>query len=127
MSLKNKMHHIRDGVCHDPHAVLGMHENSELEKVIRVYQPDAKAVSVTLMESGKQLELSPAKVSGFWTVTFTSESFEKYEVHVKYPDGNTFDYIHPYQFMPCITEEDTYLFRERRPSFHLRKTRCAHL
>ncbi len=110
MNLKNRMHDIRDGICHDPHAVLGMHENSRLEKVIRVYQPEAVGVSVTLSESGKRLELSPAEVKGFWSVAFKSESFEQYEVHAEYPDGNRDDYVHPYQFMPCITEEDAYLF-----------------
>ncbi|MDZ7820973.1 MAG: hypothetical protein U5N26_03670 [Candidatus Marinimicrobia bacterium] len=110
MNLKNRMHDIRDGICHDPHAVLGMHENSRLEKVIRVYQPEAVGVSVTLSESGKRLDLSPAEVDGFWSVAFKSESFEQYEVHAEYPDGNRDDYVHPYQFMPRITEEDAYLF-----------------
>jgi 1,4-alpha-glucan branching enzyme len=110
MSLKNNMRKIYDGVCHDPHSVLGMHENSDLEKIVRVFQPDAKAVSITLMDSKRKLKLEPEGPDGFWFVTFESEAFEKYEVHAKYADGNTFDYIHPYQFMPHITEEDAYLF-----------------
>ncbi|MCK4813276.1 MAG: 1,4-alpha-glucan branching enzyme, partial [Candidatus Marinimicrobia bacterium] len=110
MSIKSNLRKIRDGVCHDPHSVLGMHENSTLEKVVRVFQPEATTVSITLLESKKKYKLSPMDVRGFWDVTFTSEAFEKYKVHVKYSDGNTFTYIHPYQFMPGITEEDAYLF-----------------
>lgn len=110
MSLKNNMRKIYDGVCHDPHAVLGMHENSDLEKVVRVFQPDATAVSITLMDSKKKLDLEKIEPEGFWAVSFKSEHFEKYEVHVDFPDGNAYDYIHPYQFMPKINEEDAYLF-----------------
>lgn len=110
MSIENSMRKIYDGVCHDPHAVLGMHENSDLEKVVRVFQPDANAVSITLLDSKKKLKLKPLNPEGFWQTTFKDDAFEKYEVHVEYPDGNSFDYIHPYQFMPVINEEDTYLF-----------------
>jgi len=110
MSLKNIMRKIYDGNCHDPHAILGMHENKDLEKVVRVFQPEATAVSITLLTSKKKLKLEHADLDGFWDVTFTSEAFEKYEIHVEYADGNKFDYIHPYQFMPHINEEDAYLF-----------------
>ena len=110
MNLKNNLRKIYDGVCHDPHSVLGMHENSDLEKVVRVFQPEATAVSITLSESKKKLKLKAMDLDGFWSVTFKSEAFEKYDVHVEYADGNTYDYIHPYQFMPNITEEDAYLF-----------------
>ncbi|MCD6446911.1 MAG: 1,4-alpha-glucan branching protein GlgB [Candidatus Marinimicrobia bacterium] len=110
MSLKNNMRKIYDGICHDPHAVLGMHENKDLEKVVRVFQPEATTVSITLLTSKKKLKLEHADLDGFWDVTFTSEAFEKYEVHVEYADENKFDYIHPYQFMPHINEEDAYLF-----------------
>ena len=110
MTLKKMMRDIRDGVCHDPHAVLGMHENNKLEKTIRVYQPEALGVTVTLLESKGELDLTPAEVEGFWSAVFQSESFEKYEVHVKYKNGNSYDYIHPYQFMPALNEEDLYLF-----------------
>lgn len=110
MGLKNNMRKIYDGVCHDPHAVLGMHENEDLEKVVRVFQPDATAVSITLLDSKRKLDLEQINKEGFWAVTFESEAFEKYEVHVDFPDGEVHDYIHPYQFMPMITEEDAYLF-----------------
>ncbi len=110
MPLKSKMKNIFDGLYHDPHAVLGMHEDENLNKVVRVFQPDAKAVSITLLTSNKTLEMEPGEYVGFWTVSFKSESFERYEVHVLYADENTFDYIHPYQFMPLLTEEDAFLF-----------------
>ncbi len=110
MSLKKNMCNIRDGICHDPHAVLGMHENRSLEKIVRIYQPNAKVVSITMLESRKTYDLAPAEVEGFWAVTFISEAFEKYEVFVEYMDGNTYSYIHPYQFTPVISEEDAYLF-----------------
>ncbi|MEA3392374.1 MAG: 1,4-alpha-glucan branching enzyme, partial [Candidatus Marinimicrobia bacterium] len=110
MSLKNNMRKIYDGICHDPHSVLGMHENKDLEKVVRVFQPEATAVSITLLDSKKKYKLEHGDLDGFWDVTFTSEAFEKYEVHVEYADKNKFDYIHPYQFMPHINEEDAYLF-----------------
>ncbi|MCK4530927.1 MAG: hypothetical protein KAU44_07090, partial [Candidatus Marinimicrobia bacterium] len=83
MSLKNNMRKIYDGICHDPHSVLGMHENKDLEKVVRVFQPEATAVSITLLTSKKKLKLEHADLDGFWDVTFTSEAFEKYEVHVE--------------------------------------------
>lgn len=110
MTLKKRMQELREGICHDPHAILGMHEDNQLEKTIRVYQPDAVRVSVLLLESRRELELVPAEVDGFWSLVFESESFEKYEVRVDYKNGDTFQYIHPYQFMPAITEEDAYLF-----------------
>lgn len=110
MSLKSKMKDIADGMCHDPHAILGMHEDKDLKKIVRVFQPDAKAVSITLLTSKKTLEMVPDEYVGFWIVSFNSESFEKYEIHVLYSDDNTFTYIHPYQFMPLLTEEDAYLF-----------------
>ncbi|MFA7630161.1 MAG: 1,4-alpha-glucan branching protein GlgB [Candidatus Neomarinimicrobiota bacterium] len=110
MKLETRMRELRDGICHDPHAILGMHENSQLEKTIRVYQPDALSVSAVLLGSGREIPLLPAKVEGFWYAVFESESFEKYEVRVLYKNNDTYNYIHPYQFMPVITEEDAYLF-----------------
>lgn len=104
------MRKIYDGICHDPHSVLGMHENSDLEKVVRVFQPDAVSVSITLLDSKKKLKMKQLNPEGFWEVAFRSEAFEKYEVHAEYQDGNVYDYIHPYQFMPVINEEDAYLF-----------------
>jgi hypothetical protein len=38
------LHKISNGEYYDPHSVLGIHENSSLEKVIRVFQQNAKSV-----------------------------------------------------------------------------------
>lgn len=110
MSLKSDMKEIFDGKCHDPHAVLGMHEDKDLNKIVKVFQPDAIAVSITLLTSKKTFEMHPDELPGFWVVSFELESFEKYEVQAVFPDKKTFTYIHPYQFMPLLTEEDIYLF-----------------
>lgn len=102
---------ISNGECYDPHSVLGIHENSSLEKVIRIYQQNAKEVSIQTLDSyKKQYKLKKTSVKDVWEVSIKRKRFFTYKVIVTYNNGDNYNYIDPYQFVPTITEEDLYLF-----------------
>ncbi|MEA3500583.1 MAG: 1,4-alpha-glucan branching protein GlgB [Candidatus Marinimicrobia bacterium] len=102
---------ISAGECYNPHSVLGIHEDSSLKKIIRIYQQNVKKIYIQTMDSyKKKYELKKAGVDNLWEVSVKRKRFFNYKVFVEYENGDKYNYIDPYQFAPTLTEEDLYLF-----------------
>ncbi|MEA1987241.1 MAG: 1,4-alpha-glucan branching protein GlgB [Candidatus Marinimicrobia bacterium] len=102
---------ISYGESHNPHSVLGIHEDSSLKKTIRIYQQNAKQVYIQTIDSRKtKIELKKSEVTNVWEVSVKRKKFFTYKVFVEYENGEKHNYIDPYQFSPTINEEDLYLF-----------------
>ena len=102
---------ISNGEYYDPHSVLGIHENSSLEKVIRIFQQNAISIYIETLDSyQKKIKLHKTDVKDIWETSIKRKRFFSYRVFVTYKNGQKYSYIDPYQFAPTITEEDVYLF-----------------
>jgi len=113
LTLNQKLVNISRGDFHDPHNILGIHDISPAKKVIRVFVPDATEVSVQRLGGKKTTyTLSPMDVEGFWQTEIRVKHFFHYQIHARYPDGNHYDYVDPYQFTPTISQDDLYLFNK---------------
>jgi 1,4-alpha-glucan branching enzyme len=98
------------GASADPHGVLGAHPAKSGVKV-RAYRPDADAVSVVVDGSATPLErIHEAGV--FEGVVKKATLPLRYELDVRYPDGNAFVLQDPYRFPPTLGELDLHLIGE---------------
>ena len=95
----------------DPHALLGMHPQGE-GVLVRVFRPDASAVSI-LLEGGEEYPLAQTHPSGLFEVFIADKKeIPPYRVKVSYPGKKTFTYWDPYAFWPTLGEMDIYLLGE---------------
>jgi 1,4-alpha-glucan branching enzyme len=91
----------------DPHRVLGLHEESQGIKVIRLWRPGAPYVYLELF--GKQVEARRAGQEGLFTVEVPVETtFQDYRV---YAQGGAL-HCDPYAFLPTFGEVDAHLFAQ---------------
>jgi len=94
---------------HDPHSLLGAHPAPGGGVIIRALQPAAESVAV----QGVQLaRIHPGGV--FEGVLPDATLPLRYELEIRYPDGNTFTTPDPYRFGPTLSDLDEHLFREGR-------------
>ena len=95
----------------DPHALLGMHPQGE-GVLVRVFRPDASAVSI-LLEGGEERLLAPTHPSGLFEIFLADKKeIPPYQVKVSYPGKKVFTYWDPYAFWPTLGEMDIYLLGE---------------
>ncbi len=102
---------ISNGECFNPHSVLGIHENASLDKIITIFQQNAKSIYIETLDSyKKQFKLKKSDMKNVWEVSVKRKKFFIYKVFVTYENGAKYSFIDPYQFAPTMTEEDVYLF-----------------
>lgn len=99
------------GVHHDPHAILGAHEDGT-RTVIRALRPHATAVSVLV--GGKRHPMTHID-SGMYAVELPFTDLMDYRLEVSYPGGETpYTVADGYRFLPTLGEVDLHLFAEGR-------------
>lgn len=121
MKLSNSLPTIDDGALHavlearhgDPFAALGMHEAGE-ELVVRVFRPDAKAVTVRSLESPEKVwpavQIHP---DGFFQATLEGENHRfPYELEFTAYNGHLWIERDPYSFPTILGPLDLHLFGE---------------
>jgi 1,4-alpha-glucan branching enzyme len=98
---------------HDPHATLGAHaQNGGV--VVRAFRPDAVAV-VARPEGRDPVELAPADEPGLFEGVVADASLPlRYELELRYADGETVVLRDPYSFPPTLGELDLHLAGEGR-------------
>jgi 1,4-alpha-glucan branching enzyme len=97
----------------DPHHVLGAHR-SDGGIVVRAFRPAAAQVRAR-PNGGEPVELERRHPAGLFEGTLRSADFPvRYDLEVRYPDGNTFVLQDPYAFPPTIDEVDLHLVGEGR-------------
>src|SRR5262249_12511184 len=98
---------------HDPHATLGAHPTGG-GVVVRAFRPDAVSV-VARPEGHDPVELEPAGEPGLFEGLIDDAGLPlRYELEVRYPDGNTITVHDPYAFAPTLGELDLHLAGEGR-------------
>jgi len=94
---------------HNPHALLGAHPEPRGGVMIRALQPAAESVTV------QGVELHRVHPGGLFEGVLPDASLPlRYELEIRYPDGNTFTTPDPYSFPPTLSDLDEHLFREGR-------------
>ncbi|MGY1803493.1 1,4-alpha-glucan branching protein GlgB [Blastococcus sp. SYSU D00922] len=106
---------IVEGWSHDPHGILGAHEDGA-GWVVRTLRPDAVSVAV-VDEDGTRYEARQLHAGGIYEAQLPQQPGD-YRVEVVYPDGqggqNTFTVDDPYRWMPTLGPLDEHLIREGR-------------
>jgi len=96
----------------DPHHLLGAHPAADGVR-IRVWRPDALAVTARLDDG--DVELEPTHPDGMFEGTVPNAEMPlRYRLAVRYPDGNEFVLDDPYRYPPQLGELDLHLAREGR-------------
>ncbi|ACI99144.1 1,4-alpha-glucan branching protein GlgB [Rhodospirillum centenum] len=106
---------VTAGTHADPFAVLGLHPHpgGKGGLVLRVFRPDADAVTV-LTPDGEELGVMPRRhESGFFEMRFARQ--ERFAYRLRIDRGGTCREIDdPYRFPPILGEMDQYLLAEGR-------------
>lgn len=96
----------------DPHSILGIHPQKKGVS-IRVFRPEAQAVSILLNGKGGEVALDRCHPAGLFEVLLEDRSeVPPYRVKVEYAGGRVFTYWDPYAFWPTLGEMDVYLLGE---------------
>jgi len=104
---------LADGEHHDPHSILGGHPISDDGPVIvRCFHPDAVKAWV-LFSDGLAVPMRLIHSGGIFAAILKNRRWPfHYRVRFQFPDGNLYEQIDPYSFMPTISELDLYLTGE---------------
>ncbi len=109
---REEVEQLAHGTCHDPHRILGAHM-MDGRVVVRVWRPDATAVTVDA--EGTKVILEPVHPAGLFA-GYLPEQFTHapaYRLEVTYGD-RVFDLDDPYRFLPTVGDLDLYLLAEGR-------------
>jgi 1,4-alpha-glucan branching enzyme len=97
----------------NPHGTLGAHPQDG-GVVVRAFRPEAVSVRVRL-EGDETVDLKPAAQPGLFEGFVEGATVPlRYELEVRYPDGNAFTMRDPYAFLPTLGELDLHLAGEGR-------------
>ncbi len=113
MSVRDDIERIVARDLADPHRLLGAHREDG-GVTIRAFRPAAAAV-VARVEGGPQVELALRHPAGLFEGRAEGADLPvRYELDVRYPDGQTFALRDPYRFAPTLGELDVHLAGEGR-------------
>jgi len=97
-----------------PFDVLGSHPLTTREepgRVVRTFQPQAKAVAV--QRGADATSMTRVQNDGFFEATFPTEAEAfAYQLVITLPDDTTYTIDDPYRFGPVLTDYDLHLFVE---------------
>jgi 1,4-alpha-glucan branching enzyme len=97
---------------HQPHSVLGIHQEGEAV-VIRTYRPDALKIEV-VPDFGGRIPMAHKKGGVFEARLNGKKDVFSYLLEVTYPGNQTFTLRDPYSFLPTIGDMDLYFAGEGR-------------
>jgi 1,4-alpha-glucan branching enzyme len=101
---------VAAGAHHDPHAVLGLHQEGR-QWAVRTRRPLARTVTAVFAD-GTETPMTHVR-AGIWEGAHTGVP-GPYRVVATYDDGTTYVAADPYRFSPSITEFDLHLIGEGR-------------
>jgi 1,4-alpha-glucan branching enzyme len=120
MSLPTAWQQVIHGDHYDPFLVLGRHPIFESEENVRKVEvrclvPDARAVSVQMVNPEIWLPLQQVHPSGFFTGIFPESEIPFHpRFSASFISGSEFTWIDSYSFLPLLNDYDSYLFGEGR-------------
>ena len=116
---KEELSRLQQGLCAQPHAVLGMHP-TDGGVVARTIQPGAKGCS--LVEIGKEGDgIEMARDGEVFSVEIPGREVFPYRLSVEYPEGKAKELEDPYRFLPTVEEGDMHDFNVYGDPFIYRK------
>jgi 1,4-alpha-glucan branching enzyme len=99
---------LTDARHHDPFSLLGLHEGSKGEQIVRTYQPHARTVEILLHQNWM-----PMHDLGEGVFEFEGSSVPRpYQLRIKPVKGELYVQWDPYCFEPLLSDHDLYLFSE---------------
>ncbi len=102
--------------CGDPHHILGMHEiehNGKPALVVRVLNPQAKAVTVIDVKKGSEYPLQKIHEDGFFEgIIKGRKKWFSYMLRFTNHNDTQWETYDPYSFEPQISEYDSFLFAQ---------------
>ncbi|WP_420094213.1 GlgB N-terminal domain-containing protein, partial [Mycolicibacter senuensis] len=102
---------LLSGVHHDPHAILGAHDDGQ-RTVIRTLRPGA--AGVTVLVGGDRLPMQQL-ADGLFAATLPFTDLIDYRLQIDYPDvADPQPVADGYRFLPTLGEIDLHLFAEGR-------------
>ncbi|MBB3038854.1 1,4-alpha-glucan branching protein GlgB [Hoyosella altamirensis] len=104
-----EIHALAVGAHSNPHGMLGAHQHESGRAVVRVYRPEASAV--TVISDGQKYPLSRGDEGLF--SGFAGETVGDYKLEVTY-HGRTSVLDDPYRWLPTLGELDLHLIGEGR-------------
>jgi len=120
--VKGQIQRLVQGEHYEPHSVLGAHPGVDGQVTVRVWRPDATAVTVLIGQSAKGSEASdkagmrqvhPAGVFEATIPAAKGNRVPPYQLEVIYGE-RTFVIEDAYRFLPSLGELDIHLFNEGR-------------
>jgi 1,4-alpha-glucan branching enzyme len=120
--VKGQIERLVQGEHHEPHSVLGAHPGVDGQVTVRVWRPDATAVTVLIGQSAGGGEASdkagmrqvhPAGVFEATVPAAKGNRVPPYQLEVIYGE-RTFVIEDAYRFLPSLGELDIHLFNEGR-------------
>jgi 1,4-alpha-glucan branching enzyme len=107
--LDSKIHsqisHLVQGIHHDPHTVLGLHDDGKGHKVIRLWRPNAEIFYLEVF--GEKVQ--PRKVADAGLFEYTVPNHTTANDYLVYHQNGLLAHD-PYAFWPTLGEVDQYLF-----------------
>ena len=110
MTAKEEISLLREARHHHPHSLLGMHPVKK-GVLARAFLQDAINCEVVDVNTDERFPLKKLSDDGFFegTITARKEVFG-YRLRVERGNGEIHQFYDPYHFLPCLSEEDLYLF-----------------
>ena len=121
---------LLDGVCRDPHSLLGVHPVEHKQQqglVVRAFHPGADAAQL-LLPGEPPVPMDSTGHEGLFAALLPGRTFPLpcYELAFALPDGSTVQRADPYRFAPTLGEMDLHLSGEGR-HYRLHHKLGAHL
>ena len=102
---------VVDGSQRNPHGVLGAHVVGRSRIAVRVWRPDATAV--TVLVDGREAPAELVHEAGFWVAEVPGKDVPPYRLRVRYGE-DSYEVDDPYRFWPTVGDLDIHLFNEGR-------------
>ncbi|NVL90891.1 MAG: 1,4-alpha-glucan branching protein GlgB [Desulfobacterales bacterium] len=103
------------GELHDPHSILGAHPHTVKDKtgiVVRAFHPEAIKAEV-IIEGKEPLLMGKCHPGGLFACFLVDQHMPfAYKVRFTFADGNDWESIAPYRFLPTLGDIDLYLVGE---------------
>jgi 1,4-alpha-glucan branching enzyme len=96
----------------EPHRVLGAHPAGDGRgTVVRAFHPDATAAECQPGDGARAIPMQ-ALGDGLFAVRVDAAPPFRSRIRFRFPSGDTWEHLDPYQFLPTLGEMDLHLFNE---------------
>lgn len=103
---------LMNGICKDPHKILGMHSDED-SLAVRVYNPHSQSITIRDIQTQETFPMTLMDERGLFEYLFEGNKQPfTYELDHVTKDGIAYTVMDPYAFWPTISDYDLYLFNQ---------------